>query len=101
MISESYDVSEFFRKINPSDTLDLIHAAEQEATSAERSIYHPHRDLGASEGKCREYANALKSLIGYLRYPMHPPVEKRYRTLFQDAQVRLRQRRHGMFDSSL
>lgn len=101
MISESYELSEFFRKINPSDKLELIHAAEQEATSAERALYHPRRALGASDGTCREYVEGLKSLIGYLRYHIRPPVAEKWHALFRDAEAKLGQHRHAMIESSL
>lgn len=101
MISESYDLSEFFRKVKLNDPSELILTAEQEATSAERALYHPHRDLGASEGTCRQYVDGLKSLIGYLRYHMRPPVAEKWRALFRDAEGKLGQYRHAMIESSL
>lgn len=101
MISESYDLSEFFRNVSLNDISELIFTAEQEATSAERALYHPRRALGASDGTCREYVVGLKSLIGYLRYHMRPPVAEKWRALFHDAEGKLGHVRHAMIESSM
>lgn len=86
MISESCDIKEFFREIAPGDALDLIHAAEKEATAAERRLYKTQKASGNIQTCCREYADALKTLIGYLRYSVKTPVSPKWLPLFQDAQ---------------
>ncbi len=89
MISESYDLTEFFEKVSAHDTHDLIYTAEQEATAAERSLYRPVSDLATPDEVCREYVAALKSFIGFLRYYTRMPVDERWLPLFQNAEKAL------------
>lgn len=88
MISESYDLSEFFENVNLNDTRELIRTAEQEATAAERNLVHPHRNLGTSEGACREYVEGLKLLIAHLRCQLRPSVPGKWLALFQQAEMK-------------
>jgi hypothetical protein len=66
------NIETFLRSLNGKDLLDLIYAAEQEAVSAERSLY---RRAAAPERreKCgREYAGLLKHFICFVRYGCRP-----------------------------
>ncbi len=86
MISESYDLAEFFEKVSARDTHELIYTAEQEATAAERKLYRPASDTAAPMEVCRDYVAGLKSFIGFLRYYTRTPVDERWLSLFQSAE---------------
>ena len=86
MISETCDLAEFFRNVETRDVLEVIYTAEQEATSAERSLYRPKRCPDADRRACREYVEALKSLIGYLRYNVRLPISEAWLEYFQHAE---------------
>jgi hypothetical protein len=100
LISESYNLSEFFRSVKPTNTLELIYTAEQEATAAERALYHSQPNSGAPESGCREYVEALKSFISYLRCHIRPPVNEKWLPLFQHAEEALAQNRRSLFQGS-
>jgi hypothetical protein len=95
MISEACDLAEFFRNVETRDIQDVIYTAEQEATSAERSLYHPRRCQEANRKDCREYVEALKSLIGYLRYHVRPPISEEWLGYFQHAEMELMRNRRS------
>lgn len=89
MISESYDLAEFFRSVSFRNSQDLIYNAVQEATGAERHLYR--LDRSRNMAACRDYVNALKSLIDYLRYQTRPPVSEHWLVHFQAMETALRQ----------
>lgn len=95
MISETCDLAEFFQKAETRDVLEMIYTAEQEATWAERSLYHPKRCGEANRKACREYVEALKSLIGYLRYNVRLPISEAWRVYFQHAETEIERYRRA------
>lgn len=99
MISKACDPAEFFRKVETHDVLEMIYTAEQKATSVERILYHPNRCNTAKRTACREYAEALKSLIGYFRYPIRPPVSETLLEHFQHSETAIERNRASMFDA--
>jgi hypothetical protein len=95
MISETCDLAEFFRKVETRDLLEMIYTAEQEATSAERSLYHPKGCPEANRKACHDYVEALKSLIGYLRYNVRLPVSEAWLEYFQHAESEIERYRRA------
>ncbi len=72
MTASDCNVETFLRSLNGKDLLDLIYAAEQEAVSAERSLYHRAADPERREKCGREYAGLLKHFICFVRYGCRP-----------------------------
>jgi len=93
LISESYDIEEFFRNVKPADLHDLVYTAEREATSAERTLYYSKPHLEVSYKRRREYAEALKAFIAYIQYSVKLKISGNLLILFQTAEQSLIQKR--------
>jgi hypothetical protein len=72
MTASDCNVETFLLSLNGKDLLDLIYAAEQEAVSAERSLYRRTADPERREKCGREYAGMLKHFICFVRYGCKP-----------------------------
>jgi hypothetical protein len=73
MLSSSFDISEFIKKIEGHSEQEIIYLADQEATAAERYLYRHKRcrDGGEDRDGCtnvRQYALFLKDFVIYIRY---------------------------------
>lgn len=73
MLSSSFDISEFIRKVEGRSSKEVIYLADQEATAAERYIYQHKKcrqthDDSDTCGDARKYAVLLKDFVQYMRY---------------------------------
>lgn len=73
MLSSSFDISEFIRKVEGHSKQDMIYLADQEATAAERYIYKHKkcRQNRSDSDNCRDawnYVVILKDFVQYIRY---------------------------------
>jgi hypothetical protein len=73
MLSSSFDISEFIKKVEGHSDLEIIYLADQEATAAERYLYKHRRCRHSEEGSddclnVRQYAMLLKDFVIYIRY---------------------------------
>ena len=73
MLSSSFDISEFLKKVTGHTDQEIIYLADQEATATERYIYkHANcRQQMDDSGDCadaRHYALLLKDFVLYIRY---------------------------------
>jgi hypothetical protein len=73
MLSSSFDISEFIRKVEGHPDQNIILLADKEATAAERYLYK-HRQCRNPEQNSEECANArkyislLKDFVLYIRH---------------------------------
>jgi hypothetical protein len=73
MLSSSFDISEFIRKVEGHSDQNMILLADQEATAAERYLYK-HRQCSSAERNAedcvnvREYISLLKDFVLYIRH---------------------------------
>jgi hypothetical protein len=65
MVKPELDLDRFAESVAGKELLDVIHAAEREATRAERLAVSDRCGSGAD---CEGYARCLKDLILYLRH---------------------------------
>jgi hypothetical protein len=73
MLSSSFDISEFIKKVKGHCDQELIYLADQEATAAERYIYkhqgcHQKMSDAADCEGARHYVVLLKDIVLYLRH---------------------------------
>jgi hypothetical protein len=73
MLSSSFDISEFIRKVKGHSDQEIIYLADREATAAERYLYKHRscRDAEEDSEECtsvRRYALLLKDFVNYIRY---------------------------------
>lgn len=73
MLSSSFDISEFIRKVEGHSDQEIIYLADQEATATERFIYKNRgcRQSRSDYENCRvarHYAVLLKDFVLYMRY---------------------------------
>lgn len=73
MISSSFDILEFIRKVKGHCDQEIVYLADQEATAAERYLYKHtknQRESGPSDdcANARYYAVFLKDFVLYMRY---------------------------------
>ena len=73
MLSSSFDISEFIRKVEGHSDQEIIYLADQEATAAERFLYKNRKCRQARNNydNCRDarhYAVLLKDFVLYMRY---------------------------------
>jgi len=73
MLSSSFDISEFFRKVEGHSDQEIINLADQEATATERYIFKNEkcRQKHSDDDHCRNarhYVVLLKDFVLYLRY---------------------------------
>jgi len=73
MLSSSFDISEFIRKVEGRCDQEIIYLADKEATAAERYIYKRQKCMQKNNGTldCADaghYALLLKDIVLYLRY---------------------------------
>ena len=73
MLSSSFDISEFIRKVKGHSNQEIIYLADQEATAAERYLYKCKRCRNAEEeaDECtnlRQYTLLLKDFVLYMRH---------------------------------
>ena len=73
MLSTSFDISEFIRKVEGHSDQKIILLADQEATAAERYL-DKHRQCSSAERNAedcinvREYVSLLKDFVLYIRH---------------------------------
>lgn len=82
MISDSLRFEDFVEAVKGKDQMEMIAAANEEATEAERRYYRMRARGKRSAQVCLEYSTILKNLIAFLRYGL------RYRG-FDEEQVEL------------
>jgi hypothetical protein len=73
MLSSSFDISEFIKKVEGHSEQEIIYLADQEATAAERYLYKHRRCRDGEEDSddcinVRQYALFLKDFVIYMRY---------------------------------
>jgi hypothetical protein len=73
MLSSSFDISEFMRKVQGHSNQEMIYLADQEATAAERYIFKHKkcRQCPSDSDSCRDarkYVGILKDFVQYIRY---------------------------------
>ncbi len=85
MKSVQFEFEDFYGTVDGLERLDVIYAADQEATRAERLWYRSRFSSPDQATACRSYANTLKHLIGFLRYGVRPVglKEEHYRLFCQ------------------
>jgi hypothetical protein len=69
----SFDISEFFRKVEGHSRQEIIYLADKEATATERYIYKQAKGCKkrSDDDPCRDarhYALQLKDFVLYIRY---------------------------------
>ena len=62
----------FIGKLGDKKYLDMIYLADQEATRAERCVYHPQCGSYDSLPAIQSYAQDLKRFIRFMRYGVKP-----------------------------
>ena len=67
MISSSHDIREFIRNIEDKDYFDMMYAAEQEATEAERQFYRSRKADDTLKEDSDRYVDMLKDFISFMR----------------------------------
>ena len=73
MLSSSFDISEFIKRVKGHSDQEIIFLADQEATATERYLYR-HRNCQQKVSKAedcadaRHYAVLLKDFVLYMRY---------------------------------
>jgi hypothetical protein len=73
MLSSSFDISEFIRKVEGHSDQKIILMADEEATAAERYLYRHQgcRNAGRNSEECvniRKYVSLLKDFVLYIRH---------------------------------
>jgi hypothetical protein len=73
MLSSSFDISEFIKKVEGHSDQEIIYLADQEATAAERYLYKNRRCRNGGEdsehcSNVRRYALLLKDFVIYIRH---------------------------------
>jgi hypothetical protein len=73
MLSSSFDISEFIKKVEGHSEQEIIYLADQEATAAERYLYKHRRCRNGGEDaddciNVRQYAIFLKDFVIYIRH---------------------------------
>ena len=73
MLSTSFDISEFIRKVEGHSDQKIILMADKEATAAERYLYQHQacRNAGQYTEECinvRKYISLLKDFVLYIRH---------------------------------
>ena len=73
MLSSSFDISEFIKRIKGHSQRDIIFLADQEATETERYLYkhrrcRQHLSHPDDCADARHYAVFLKDFVLYMRY---------------------------------
>lgn len=72
MISSSYNISEFIGIIAHKSYNDILLTAEKEATEVERQLYRTNTYYDHKMSNKKEYAEALKELICFMRNTVNP-----------------------------
>ncbi len=70
MIASDCNVETFLDSLDGNNLMDLLYTAEQEAVSAERSLYSRNPERRIIRGE--QYAGLLKHFISYMRYGCRP-----------------------------
>ncbi|MBF0100793.1 MAG: hypothetical protein HQK77_07800 [Desulfobacterales bacterium] len=74
MISSNFILKDFITTVQNMDRFSIIEMANDEATEAERFFLRmKQNDDTSTRSASQEYANALKSLIFFMRYAMSAP----------------------------
>jgi hypothetical protein len=68
MISETLDLNDFVQALVDMDLMEIIEAANWEATEAERCYYRMRAVLTKEAEACLKYSNSIKDLITFMRY---------------------------------
>ena len=73
MLSSSFDISEFIKKVKGHCDQEIIYLADQEATAAERFNYKQMKSLqqisdSMNHTDAGQYALLLKDIVQYMRY---------------------------------
>ena len=73
MISSSFDIFEFVRKVKGRCDQEIVYLADREATAAERYLYKHTRNSPPDPmpddcADIRYYIDLLKDFISYIRY---------------------------------
>lgn len=73
MLSSSFDISEFIRKVEGHSDREIVFLADQEATAAERYLYKCRECRDAEQNfeeyaSVRQYALLLKDFVLYIRH---------------------------------
>jgi hypothetical protein len=73
MLSSSFDISEFIRKVEGHSDREIVFLADQEAIAAERYLFRCRecRDTEQNSEECasvRQYALLLKDVVLYIRH---------------------------------
>lgn len=72
MISDRCDFNDFVLETKGRNYQEIIYLAEQEATEAERRLYHAGSTHQAKSLCEQDYAQCLKGFITFMRYGIKP-----------------------------
>lgn len=78
MISSDCDFKEFLNKIQHHDYVEILLAANAEATAAERTVYKNRKTRDDRTDAFRTYADTLKDFIYFLRNGIKPTSIRAY-----------------------